>query len=289
MEQSKYEENMLRDEAQRKRKNTRSLVVIVSLLLLVAAFFYFFVWQPQQVEQPSATVTTAVEPLFVPPVPDEELEPVNTGFVEYPGNITPEPQLPVLDESNDIAIDALGSFYAGDEWLQWMTTDEPLRKFVVVIDNISAGKVAHKYISIPKPVQKFKVEEKGEKEYFQTDNYARYDQYIEIFDAIDVDLMASTYHQFLPLLEQVYAELGYPPEQTFESVFLRALDVMLDTPSLPDGEIELTHSSVVYKYADPELEKLSPVQKQILRMGPHNMAVAQEKLQALKGALAGQD
>jgi len=287
MEQSKYEESILRDEAKRKRKNTWSLVVIVSLLLLVAAFFYFFVWQPQQVIQPDAAVATPAEPLFVPPAADVELGPANTEFVEYPVYITPEPQLLVLDESNDIAIEALGSFYAGDEWLQWMTTDEALRKFVVVIDNIAAGKVAHKYIAIPKPVQKFKVEEKGEKEYFQPASYARYNQYIEIFDSIDVDLMASTYHQFLPLLEQAYAELGYPPEQTFESAFLRALDVMLDTPPLPDGEIELTHSSVVYKYADPELEKLSPVQKQILRMGPHNMAVAREKLRALKLALEG--
>jgi hypothetical protein len=257
--------------------------LLAALIPIAVAIYFLFVWQPQNSTQPYSPVileTQTQEPVSTPvPAIDTDSKTEVAPVTVYAG-----PPLPELNESNDAVLQALGNLYAGDEWLSWITTDEALRKLVVVIDNIADGKVARKYISIPKPKQPFKVNIEGKREYFQATTYDRYNHYIDIFDSMDVDLMAATYRHFLPLLEQGFAELGYP-NRTFHSTVMRALDVILDAPIIQSGELELTHTSVLYKYADPKLERLSDVHKQILRMGPRNTAIAQRKIQALKKAL----
>jgi hypothetical protein len=46
----------------------------------------------------------------------------------------------------------------------------------------------------------------------------------------------------------------------------------------------LRATSVTFQFADPELEALSPAQKHLLRMGPHNMRLVQTKLRAFARA-----
>ncbi len=283
MEQEKYEEKLRRDAASARQKSLWSWLVIVILLLIAGGFYFAFIWQPQQNQpvaaQPQAVVLAPIKTENTKrPVPAEAPLPFE---IE---NTIPKPQQPVLDDSNDLAIATLGQLYPSKEWLKWMTTEESLRKFVVVIDNVANGKVAQKYISIPKPKEKFKIEKIGDKEYLQVANYERYNHYLDIFTAIDTDLMVSSYRQLSPLLEEAYAELGYA-DKTFDTTLQRAIEEMLETPNLPEGEIELTHTSVVYKYKDEALENLSPLQKQMLRMGPRNTTLAHDKLQAIKQAL----
>jgi hypothetical protein len=50
----------------------------------------------------------------------------------------------------------------------------------------------------------------------------------------------------------------------------------MTTPAVPE-DAELTRDEAVWAYADPELEALPDLQKQLLRMGPENL----EKLQNL--------
>jgi len=42
---------------------------------------------------------------------------------------------------------------------------------------------------------------------------------------------------------------------------------------------------VNYKFADPSLEALSPLQKQLVRMGPTNTKRVQDKAKEIRGAL----
>ncbi|MCF6225146.1 MAG: DUF3014 domain-containing protein, partial [Xanthomonadales bacterium] len=191
MEQEKYEKKLRRDAASARQKSLWSWLVIVILLLIAGGFYFAFIWQPQQ-NQPVATV----QPQAVVPAPikienTKQAVPVETQLPFEIENTMPEPQQPALDDSNDLAIATLGQLYPSKEWLKWMTTEESLRKFVVVIDNVANGKVAQKYISIPSPKEKFKIEKIGDKEYLQTTNYERYNHYLDIFTAIDTDLIVS--------------------------------------------------------------------------------------------------
>jgi hypothetical protein len=44
----------------------------------------------------------------------------------------------------------------------------------------------------------------------------------------------------------------------------------------------------MYKYADPQLEELTPMQKQLLRMGPDNIRRIKEQARALREGLLNQ-
>ena len=48
----------------------------------------------------------------------------------------------------------------------------------------------------------------------------------------------------------------------------------------------LTPKVVSFAFADPALEKLSPAQKHLLRMGPRNVRAIQHQLRAMAEALA---
>jgi hypothetical protein len=52
---------------------------------------------------------------------------------------------------------------------------------------------------------------------------------------------------------------------------LRAVPVLTEP-------VELVRPKVFYEYADPKLERLAPLQKQVLRMGPDNVRRLQDWL-----------
>jgi hypothetical protein len=62
------------------------------------------------------------------------------------------------------------------------------------------------------------------------------------------------------------------------------IDRALATPEV-DGDIALVQPKVYYEYADPRLEALDPLQKQLLRMGPANTARIKAYLAQLKPLL----
>ena len=62
-------------------------------------------------------------------------------------------------------------------------------------------------------------------------------------------------------------------------------DANISHPSLPDGA-ELMRNEATGLYG-PELESLTALQKQVLRMGPENAELVQQKARDLRGALLG--
>ena len=80
----------------------------------------------------------------------------------------------------------------------------------------------------------------------------------------------------------IIVQLGLPAED-FDNAVIRVLDRILATPEIEDP-IALTRRSVMYQYADPQLEQLTPLQKQLLRMGPDNIRRVKEQAAALRAA-----
>jgi len=68
-------------------------------------------------------------------------------------------------------------------------------------------------------------------------------------------------------------------------VLRAAIKEVLDTPEPGSGQIELQRVSLVYQFADPKLEALPPLQKQLLRMGPENSRRVKAYLRELAAAL----
>ena len=69
-----------------------------------------------------------------------------------------------------------------------------------------------------------------------------------------------------------------------DGIILQTINNILTTPIIVEP-LKLTRDSVVYKFSDPELESLMPLQKQLLRAGPENTQRIQQQAKALREAL----
>lgn len=218
----------------------------------------------------------------IPPPPPRETGPVMSELQDIP--VAAEQPLPALNESDQEITTALGEISQSGEWLNWFQPEEMVRKLAVIVDNAARGDVARKELSLPKPDSAFSATQNGEREWLDETGYQRYDAYMAVLNAVDTDALAMIYRYYLPLFEEAYAELGYP-NRTFDSSLHEALEKILATPTV-NGDIELTGKSVAYEFADPELEALPPLTKQIIRMGPRNSQIFLAKTRELQASLA---
>jgi hypothetical protein len=85
------------------------------------------------------------------------------------------------------------------------------------------------------------------------------------------------------LFQQAYEDLGNPGK-SFDTRLVEVIEHLLATPNVRD-EIRLVQPSVLYRYADDRLEKLSAGQKLLIRMGPENAAALKAKLREIQAEL----
>jgi hypothetical protein len=159
---------------------------------------------------------------------------------------------------------------------------------MLIVNDISQGQRTYKHLRwlAPKLGQPFTAEQNGAELTISEASYLRYTPLAEAVDSIDVVGALAVYKKFKPLLAQALKELGYPPEHTVEGLLAKAAAEILAAESIIEP-IALTKYASRYKFADPKLEALNPVQKQLLRMGPENTRLIQDKVRFLAAGLAG--
>lgn len=198
--------------------------------------------------------------------------------------VEPEPEpLPKLDESDLLAIDKAKEL----SWLPTATkhinNKDLIRNFVTFVDNASRGDLAAKFSPITSPTTKFSVNEIEQEMYINPESYERYTPYVDTINSLNVDMAMNALIFMAPLIDEAYMELGYD-EGAFIGTLSQALTEMLQAPVIRNP-IKVVAPSAMYKYADPQLEGLSDIQKLMLRMGPDNITKLRPKLQQIQGAL----
>jgi hypothetical protein len=166
----------------------------------------------------------------------------------------------------------------------WLTTDQLIRNFTVVVSNVAAGRTPARHLVRLRPAERFQVSEQGSTISIDPRSYRRYDAYADAVAAIDARGAARLYATLKPRIQDGYRELGYP-DGNFDPVLAAAVAELLKTPVI-EGNVALRSRSVAYEFADPRLQSLSPVQRQFLRMGPRNVRLVQAKLREI-APLAG--
>ena len=216
---------------------------------------------------PEAVIPEAVEPEPEPP----------TSSVSTP------PPLPKLDNSDDFIRERLLLISNKPEFAKWVKTDDLLRRTASYADGLSNGVLLSKIFPLSAPEGKFATHSSDGTIWLNAGNYERYDRTINTLISLPMDSMAKMFHFTRSLLENAFSEMGYNPRQ-MDGIILQAIDVILATPIVAEP-IRLTRDSVVYKFADPALESLLPLQKQLLRTGPENTKRIQQQAKALREAL----
>ena len=192
--------------------------------------------------------------------------------------------LPPLDESDDVVRGLVKELSSNPAVAAWLTTNNLIRNFTVVVSNIATGEPAAGRVPTLRPAGPFLAEDHGEDLFINSRSYARYLPLATAATSIDPQGAAKLYSMLKPRIEDAYKELGHP-DTPFDQTLERAIVVLLKTP-IPESRIPLQPSgAVVYRFADPALEKLTPSQKLLIRFGPENQRAVQTSLRNIALAL----
>ncbi|MEP0203266.1 MAG: DUF3014 domain-containing protein [Halioglobus sp.] len=279
-------EDRLTDQEPSQSSSSKTMLIGVAVIIAIAAVVYFYLDQPEEVTQPPPPAP----PPIVTPAPAPEQPPAldipesMPALQVEPNEPEPEPEPTLTLETSDeeLRLD-LGDAGESDLLDSVLKNNDLVQRSASMIDGMSRGILLGKVLPVAPPKGKFSTVTEQGNEYMDPAGYERYDSYAQSIEALDTDTLASTFHRFRPLLEEAYGTLGYPKED-FDNALIRALDRVLLTPEITEP-IELTRKEAIYQYADPELEELTDLQKQLLRMGPDNINKIKRQAAALRAAL----
>lgn len=261
----------------------RILWIVVAVVVIgLAAVFYprrATDLPPVPVDLPEPPTATA--PADGPAAPPAEPEPA-PAFVAEETADAPAP-LPPLDESDEAARIALAEVAGKTLVERYLVSDALIRKLVATVDNLPREALWIKARAVPPIEGRFLAEGPEDGLVISSANHARYTPLVRMVGALDTGALAAAYQRHYPLLQQAYEELGYPGRQ-FHNRALEVIDHLLATPRVA-GAIRLAQPHVLYTFADPAPEALSPGQKVLLRIGPGNAGIIRAKLIELRAAL----
>jgi hypothetical protein len=277
-------------------ENKPVIIALVVVGLLIVGFIAYLLTS----SEPPEPVVSLPVPIIVPePVvePEPEPEPLPPVAVEPQA---PAFVLPQLNDSDQLVRDGVLSLTRAEAINTWLSPAELVRKFVVLVDNVAGGNIPKDAVRVLAPKGPFRVIAVDEpaadaivspiprpipRQVFllDTESYDRYDDVARVFTSLDSRRAAEFYDLLRPLFQQAYGELGYT-DREFDAMVFQAINRLLDTPVI-EKPIRLVRPVVMYRYEDPQLEGLSPAQKQLMRMGPTNIRAIQAKLGELASEL----
>ncbi|MDP3589705.1 MAG: DUF3014 domain-containing protein, partial [Methylobacter sp.] len=149
-----------------------------------------------------------------------------------------------------------------------------------IVNDFSQGLRLEKHLRFLKRDQPFAVDQDNGDLFIATKSYQRYDRLAAAINALEVPAALAVYKKFRPLLLLVFKEFSYPNEYSLEDILTKAAAVVIAAPAM-DGKIALVKHPVNYRFADQQLEASNPIHKQMLRMGPENTRIIQNKLRLL--------
>ncbi len=229
--------------------------------------------QPQQPEP--ATTVTDVE--AAPP-------PVEVAIEEPAPEAEAAVQLPSLSASDGFVIENLRGLQNGMQLIGLLRSEQLIRSFVVLVDNVSRNSFPQTDLPYRGMTQEMPVRSLDANLFVMEEAaHGRFDQIVDTFVAVDTAAALAIYRLLSPLMRQAYGELGYGSND-FDPVLRRAIRNVLDMEP-PEGPYQLVKPSVMYLYADADIENLSTVEKQLIRLGPENTQQLQQKLRAFLAAL----
>jgi hypothetical protein len=293
--------------------NTKPKPIVVIIALIVITLVMVIVWQlfdtNKEVLMPDTskelTQKIAVSPLIEEPV--ASIEEPTTIFVEPEVSMPQstnledtiinesqfvEPLLPSLDESDVWIQQKISDLTWRNELISLIITEDMIRRFVVFTDNFSQGLLAYEHSPFVKPNKRMSLDETktvaDNKAVWAWDNQTskRFDVYVDLLRSVNSTILVNSYFESKPLIDEAYRELGY--EGDFTEILQDAINRVLDM-EIPNAPMNLTRTSVMYKFNNPELEALADSDKFLLRIGKENLLIIKSLLLEVNEKLAAKN
>jgi len=288
-----------------------SLIAFIILVIIAIGVAWQFTGdktEPVVIGEPVLIVEEIPEIVEVLPEPiidTPEVVAVVEEVIEPVENI-----LPLLDESDDWLKIKLPEITWRKELLKLIIDEDMIRRFVVFIDNFAQGIIAYEHSPFILPNAKFSPDidsvslqenplqtsssdsslqgtQRVKQNVWQWNENSsrRFSLYVDLLRSMDSESLVQWYGEIKPLIDEAYSELGY--EDDFTNTLQDAITRVLDM-ELPKSSMTLIRPSVMYQFADPELEALPDTDKLLLRLGRDNLLVMKSVLLELHEKLAQQ-
>jgi Protein of unknown function (DUF3014) len=280
-------------------------VELLLALVLAAGLAAFWFWSQREAPPATTVVTVPAIPAATPEVAPElpatpDIPPraeavaaaapestVTMAEGDAVAPAAPEVVAPLTPEQADALLRQKLSEAGARPVLKKLLVDyQPLEVSAALIDGLGRGVILRKFLPAVSHSEKFSVVTQDDGYYMNPIGFMRYDAYADAIAALDVGVLVNAFDVLRPAYEQAYGYLGLDPGD-FDNAVIRILDLVLATPEIGEP-IPLVPKAVVYLYADPGLESLPAVQKQLLRMGPDNIRRIKQQAQALRDGLLAQ-
>lgn len=276
------------------------IIGAVLVIAAVAAYYYFAVYQqagPEVVIKAPEAVEEAVT------VPEEPMKQPGLTTVSETGLPTVSPPeteqipLPMLAESDGVALETLGNLVSESDTARFFVSENVIPRMVATVDLLGSRKIPGAAQAVHGPETPFLAVANDQPEtivrneegdeipqfYIDPSNYERYTPYVEMLEGADTAQLVESYRSHYPLFQEAYRQMGYS-ESDFNVRLEEMIDELLSTPDV-SGPLELVKPEAFYLFADPGLESLSAGQKILLRMGSENRARVKSKLMEIRDAL----
>lgn len=266
-------------------ESKKSLVPHFIIGAVVLAVILAIVFWPSEPE-PTPIVVAPPAPEIDKPIIEQPItvieEPVDEqAIVETEPEFIPEPE--PLDVSDSTVKTKLLTLSDYDEFARLLIDDAMLERFVVMTNTLAEEEIATNNRVLVQPEKPFRTYKQADKEWIDPASYKRYAPYVDVFESLEAESLLLLYQEYKPAIDKIFAEIGGPAD-SFDEKLERAIDVLLDTPEVP-FPVEVYTDSVMFKFADSQLESLTAPQKQLLRTGPENMRRIKAKLREIKESL----
>ena len=229
---------------------------------------------------------TSITPVEIEMVPAPEPAPIKEEVLVVEEEFLPElpPEPTVTEETADTyAREIIETVNGGKALAQFVAGDYIVERAVAIVDALRGGEVPYKLLPVGRPSKPFPVSDDGLRVTMDPSGFNRYDGFAQWVNGIDVMAIIELLNDYESIATEALSRMGVD-DFDIRSAVLAATTEILATPISSEGA-ELMKREANWIYMDPELEALSSLQKQVLRMGPENSEIIQAKARELRGAV----
>lgn len=246
------------------RSALRTAFVVVIIAAVIAAIAWILLREGTTPE-PEATLEPTVAPTAVP-------------------TETPVPRLAgvTLATSDAVVREMVAQLSSRPELAKWLAHEDLVRRFVSSVANVADGTIPRSQLEFLAPKKSFTVVTEGAETVPDPASYRRYDRLAGVVASVDAAGAVALLDELTPLIRDAWGEIA-PPDRDFRTTLRDAIDSLLAVPVL--DQPPALEQKVMWTYTDPQLEGLTPAQRQLLRMGPDNVRTIQDKLREIRALL----
>jgi hypothetical protein len=261
-------------------------IILAILFAGILATLVFILMTGDYGESEVPEQTTEITPVEIEMVPAPEPEPLVEEVVVVEEAVLPElpPEPTVTEETADAyARETIESVNGGKALAQFVAGDYIVERAVAIVDALRRGEVPYKLLPVGRPSKPFPISDDGLRVTMDSSGFSRYDVFTQWVNGIDVLAIVELLNEYEQIATEALSRMGVG-DFDIRSAVLAATTEILATPIAPESA-ELMKREANWVYMDPELEALSSLQKQVLRVGPKNSQIIQEKARELRGAV----